>query len=39
MRGKTDFVIEGFLGEDDEIVIGRKTVAESRQIAKLRLLK
>ena len=40
MRGKTDFVIEGFLGEDDEIWDSEgNLVAESRQIAKLRLPK
>ena len=40
MRGKTDFVIDGFLGEDDEIWDSEgNLVAESRQMAKLRMPK
>ena len=40
MRGKTDFVVDGFLGEDDEIWDSKgNLVAESRQIAKLRMPK
>ena len=40
MRGKTDFVTSGFLGEDDEIWdAGGNIVAEARQIAKLRMPK
>ena len=40
MRGKTDFVTSGFLGEDDEIWdAGGNIVAEARQMAKLRMPK
>ena len=38
MRGKTDFVINGFLGEEDEIWDSQgNLVAEARQMAKLRM--
>jgi|TARA_B110000438_G_scaffold303475_1_gene365133 hypothetical protein len=40
MRGRTDFVTSGFLGEDDEIWDSQgNIVAEARQIAKLRMPK
>jgi len=40
MRGRTDFVTSGFLGEDDEIWDSQgNIVAEARQMAKLRIPK
>ena len=40
MRGRTDFVTTGFLGEDDEIWDSQgNIVAEARQMAKLRIPK